>query len=104
MKARSEGDREIMLIAFPGEYAAVQPNIPSGGGVNWNLPKWMFPMWIGTVAEAVFLIGTERNADKMIGAAYVRSSPPSISSTPIPVFIILVEPFADSSRRPSSKT
>ena len=104
MKARSEGGGEIMLITFPGEYAAVQPNIPSGGGVNWNLPKWMFPMWIGTVAEAVFLIGTERNADKMIGAAYVRSSPPYISSTPISVFIILAEPFADSSRRPSSKT
>ena len=104
MKARSEGDGEIMLITFLGEYAAVQPNIPSGGGVNWSLSKWMFPMWIGTVAEAVFLIGTERNADKMIGAAYVRSSPPSISSVPIRVFIILAEPFADSSRRPSSKT
>ena len=104
MKARSEGGGEIMLITFPGEYAAVQPNIPSGGGVDWSLPKWMFPMWIGTVAEAVFLIGTERNADKMIGAAYVRSSPPSIPSTPICVFVMLAEPFTDSSRRPSSKT
>ena len=47
MKARSEGGVEIMLITFPGEYAAVQPNIPSGGGVNWSLPTWMFPMWIG---------------------------------------------------------
>jgi hypothetical protein len=93
-----------MLITFPGEYAAVQPNIPSGGGVNWSLPKWMFPMWVGTVAEAVFLIGTERNADKMIGAAYVRSSLLSISPTPIPVFIILAEPSTDSSRHPSFKT
>ncbi|OCL10938.1 glycoside hydrolase family 51 protein [Glonium stellatum] len=53
-----------------GEYAAVQPNIPAGGGVNWSLPKWKFPMWIGTVAEAVFLIGAERNADKLFGASY----------------------------------
>lgn len=95
---------KFMLITFPGEYAAVQPNIPSGGSVNWSLPKWMFPVWIGTVAEAVFLIGTERNADKMIGAAYVCSSPPPISSAPIPVFMILAEPFTDSSRRPSFKT
>ncbi|KAF2656719.1 glycoside hydrolase family 51 protein [Lophiostoma macrostomum CBS 122681] len=53
-----------------GEYAAVQPNIPEGGGVNWSDPKWMFPEWIGTVSEAVFLIGAERNADKIFGAAY----------------------------------
>lgn len=55
---------------FIGEYAAVQSNIPQGGGVNWNLPKWPFPQWIGTVSEAVFLIGAERNADKIWGAAY----------------------------------
>ncbi|ORY07778.1 glycoside hydrolase superfamily [Clohesyomyces aquaticus] len=53
-----------------GEYAAVQPNIPQGGGVDWNATRWAFPMWIGTVAEAVFLIGAERNADKIFGAAY----------------------------------
>jgi alpha-N-arabinofuranosidase len=57
-----------------GEYAAVQPKIPAGGGVNWSDPKWMFPEWIGTVSEAVFLIGAERNADKIFGAAYVRST------------------------------
>lgn len=54
-----------------GEYAAVQPNIPEGGGTDWNAARWAFPMWIGTVSEAVFLIGAERNADKMFGAAYV---------------------------------
>lgn len=53
-----------------GEYAAVQPNIPQGGGVDWNAPRWAFPKWIGTVAEAVFLLGAERNADKIFGAAY----------------------------------
>lgn len=53
-----------------GEYAVVQPNVPEGGGVIWTDPKWPFPMWIGTVSEAVFLIGAERNADKIFGAAY----------------------------------
>ncbi|KAF2182180.1 glycoside hydrolase family 51 protein [Zopfia rhizophila CBS 207.26] len=53
-----------------GEYAVVQPNIPQGGGVDWSGPRWRFPMWIGTVAEAVFLVGAERNADKIFGAAY----------------------------------
>ena len=56
-----------------GEYAAVQPNIPEGGGVNWDDPRFSFPIWIGTVAESVFLIGAERNADKIFGAAYVSS-------------------------------
>jgi alpha-N-arabinofuranosidase len=56
-----------------GEYAAVQPNIPQGGGVDWNAARWAFPKWIGTVSEAVFLIGAERNADKIFGAAYVSS-------------------------------
>lgn len=50
----------------------MQANRPQGGGVDWNAPKYPFPIWIGTVAEAVFLLGAERNADKMFGAAYVR--------------------------------
>ncbi|KAF2103488.1 putative vacuolar segregation protein [Rhizodiscina lignyota] len=56
--------------ALIGEYAAVQPNIAAGGGVNWDDPRWKFPYWIGTIGEAVFLIGAERNADKILGAAY----------------------------------
>jgi hypothetical protein len=50
----------------------VQANQPQGGGVDWNATKIPFPVWIGTVSEAVFLLGAERNADKMFGAAYVR--------------------------------
>lgn len=53
-----------------GEYAAVQPNDAIQKEVNWTEPLYPFPFWMGTVAEAVFLIGIERNADKIIGAAY----------------------------------
>ena len=54
-----------------GEYATVQPNNGTdGAGVDFDIPRSLFPFWIGTVAEAVFLLGAERNADKIIGAAY----------------------------------
>jgi len=32
----------------------------------------LYPWWIGSVAEAVFLLGAERNADKILGTTYVR--------------------------------
>lgn len=35
----------------------------------------LYPWWIGSVAEAVFLLGAERNADKIIGTTYVRAFP-----------------------------
>lgn len=53
-----------------GEYATIQPNIPGGGSSNFSLPRWKFPHWIGSIGEAVFLIGAERNADKILGASY----------------------------------
>ncbi|KAI1653102.1 glycoside hydrolase family 51 protein [Daldinia decipiens] len=49
-----------------GEMAAVHPN----GGSGWNGPQRQFPWWIGSVGEAVSLIGYERNADRIIGAAF----------------------------------
>ncbi|KAI2465170.1 glycoside hydrolase family 51 protein [Annulohypoxylon bovei var. microspora] len=49
-----------------GEMAAVHPN----GGSGWDGPQQPFPWWIGTVGEAVSLIGYERNADRVIGASY----------------------------------
>lgn len=57
---------------FVGEFAAVQSNIPGdpSAGVNWGAAKWVYPQWIGTVSEAIFLLGIERNTDKMIGASY----------------------------------
>ncbi|KAF1347105.1 glycoside hydrolase superfamily [Delphinella strobiligena] len=53
-----------------GEYAIVQPNEAGQSGVDWSEARSPFPFWIGTVAEAVFLIGAERNADVILGALY----------------------------------
>lgn len=46
--------------------------------MNWTDARSPFPFWIGSVAEAVFTIGSERNADKIIGASYVRLLPTRI--------------------------
>jgi hypothetical protein len=62
---------------FSGELATVYPNTDSLGYVNWtdrgpaSFP--VHPWWIGSIAEATFLLGAERNSEKIIGAAYVRS-------------------------------
>ena len=43
--------------------------------VDWTsgATRLAFPSWTGSVAEAVFLIGAERNSDFIIGASYVSS-------------------------------
>ena len=54
-----------------GEYAVVWYNQADGNTtVPWGSPFRMHPWWSGSVAEAVFALGTERNADKMLGASY----------------------------------
>jgi len=53
-----------------GEYAHVQPNSRTLAGTDWNAPKLEYPVWIGTVSEAIFLIGVERNTDHIIGASF----------------------------------
>lgn len=50
-----------------GEYAAVHPN----GGIGWNGDLMPYPWWGGAVSEAIFLLGAERNGNKVIGTAYV---------------------------------
>lgn len=56
-----------------GEIAVTEFN--NGVGINWTDTNFsLYPWWIGSVAEAVFLLGAERNADKIIGATYVRLS------------------------------
>lgn len=59
-------------MAIPiGEIAATEYN--NGVGIDWgNTHFSLYPWWIGSVAEAVFLLGAERNADKIIGTTYVR--------------------------------
>jgi alpha-L-arabinofuranosidase len=63
-------DFSLVHKTLIGEYATIQDNTPTLQGPNWSAPKNMWPIWVGTVAEAVFLIGAERNTDHMIGAAY----------------------------------
>jgi alpha-N-arabinofuranosidase len=48
-----------------GEAAAVHPN----GGSGWDGGLMEYPFWIGTVGEAISLLGYERNTDRIIGAA-----------------------------------
>ena len=67
-----------LLTRFAGEVATVYPNTDSLGYVNWtdrgpaSFP--VHPWWIGSVAEAVFLMGAERNSEKIIGAAYAPTA------------------------------
>lgn len=59
------------MLTFLGEIAATEYN--NGVGINWSdIDFSLYPWWIGSVAEAVFLLGAERNADKIIGTTYVR--------------------------------
>ncbi|KAI9935036.1 hypothetical protein ASPWEDRAFT_44615 [Aspergillus wentii DTO 134E9] len=52
-----------------GEIAATQFN--DGGEINWDDKNFsLYPWWIGTISEAVFLMGAERNADKILGTTY----------------------------------
>ncbi|CAG7927753.1 unnamed protein product [Penicillium olsonii] len=59
-------DHPILL----GEIAATEPN-NGGAGIDWSNTHFsLYPWWIGTVSEAVLLLGAERNADKIIGTTY----------------------------------
>lgn len=54
-----------------GEIAATEYN--NGVGIDWSDRNFsLYPWWSGSVSEAVFLLGAERNADKVIGTTYVR--------------------------------
>ncbi|ROT42655.1 glycoside hydrolase [Sodiomyces alkalinus F11] len=49
-----------------GEVAATHPN----GGIGWDGELFTFPWWIGTVGEAISMIGYERNADRIPATFY----------------------------------
>lgn len=54
-----------------GEYAIIQNNTGNDAEpVNWNRPRVDYPFWMGTVGEAVFLLGAERNSDRVMGTVY----------------------------------
>ncbi|KAK3675815.1 hypothetical protein LTR78_004456 [Recurvomyces mirabilis] len=58
-----------------GEYAIIDYDSPGATGPKWNAGagRSFTPFWYGSVAEAIFLLGAERNSQKMIGAAYAPS-------------------------------
>ncbi|KAK3345964.1 glycoside hydrolase superfamily [Lasiosphaeria hispida] len=53
-------------LTLIGEAASTHPN----GGKGWDGNLMSNPWWGGSVGEAIFLIGAERNADRVIGATY----------------------------------
>ncbi|KAK4156064.1 glycoside hydrolase superfamily [Chaetomidium leptoderma] len=53
-----------------GEYATIQNNTGKLEPTDWDAPKNQWSNWIGSVAEAVFLLGAERNADRIWGATF----------------------------------
>lgn len=55
--------------AMVGEFACVNNNQPGGGGANFAALN-PYPTWIGSVAEAVYLLGLEVNAETIFGASY----------------------------------
>lgn len=55
--------------AFP-RYATIQNNTGKLEDTDWDAPKNAWSNWIGSVAEAVFLVGAERNADKIWGTCF----------------------------------
>jgi len=57
---------------FLGEYAVIEYDIPGFSSPQWDKGalRAMYPFWYGSVSEAIYLLSAERNADKIIGAAY----------------------------------
>lgn len=53
-------------LTLIGEAASTHPN----GGIGWDGNLMPFPWWGGSVGEAIFLLGLERNGDKVIGTTY----------------------------------
>lgn len=53
-------------LTLVGEFSSTHPN----GGIKWKGNLQPFPWWIGSVGEAIFMISTERNGDRIIGSTY----------------------------------
>lgn len=83
-----------------GEYANTLPNQGGLPPVPATSQAEPFPFWEGSVAEAIFLLGAERNAGSTLGAAYApilqrlspgasQWSPDLISFTSLPSETVL---------------
>ncbi|KAH6853839.1 glycoside hydrolase superfamily [Chaetomium sp. MPI-CAGE-AT-0009] len=53
-----------------GEYATIQNNTGKIEDADWDAPKNKWSNWIGSVAEAVFILGAERNGDRVWGTTF----------------------------------
>jgi alpha-N-arabinofuranosidase len=53
-------------LTIVGEFASVHVN----GGIDWEGDLYKFPWWLGGVGEAIFMIGNERNGDRVLGSTY----------------------------------
>ncbi|KAK3300455.1 glycoside hydrolase superfamily [Chaetomium fimeti] len=53
-----------------GEYATIQNNTDKLEDADWDAPKNKWSNWIGSVAEAVFILGAERNGDRVWGTTF----------------------------------
>ncbi|KAK4120308.1 glycoside hydrolase family 51 protein [Parathielavia appendiculata] len=55
-----------------GEYGTIQNNTLTGKveDADWNATKNQWSNWIGSVAEAVYLLGAERNGDRIWGTTF----------------------------------
>lgn len=58
-----------------GEYAVVEYDQNGTSSPSWlaGAGRAFAPFWSGSVAEAIYLLGAERNSDKIIGASYAPS-------------------------------
>ena len=58
-----------------GEYAILEYNAPGVTSVTYTpgAPRAFTPFWYGSVAEAIYLLGMERNSPHIIGASYAPS-------------------------------
>lgn len=56
-----------------GEYAVVGHDWPGVSVRVHSTPRVFAPFWYGSVAEAIYLLGAERNSHKIMGASYAPS-------------------------------
>jgi len=62
---------EAEHLTLIGEFASIQGNVlPIGTPVDWSAPRVPWPTWVGSVAEAIFEIGAERNSYGILGMSY----------------------------------
>ena len=57
-------------LTLLGEYANIQGNNGQIESANFSEPQLPFGIWVGSVGEAIYTLGAERNSYGIIGASY----------------------------------